>query len=815
MTRFDRFLILFLGLLLFLGARCFADKIRLADDGATDYIITLPEEASAVQKTAASELAAFLNQITGAEFPVLTESAETISPDVKQLAIGPSKTTDLLLKAAGEEGERIDYAYDAVRIARSGDSIVLSGHSVRGMLYAVYTFLENDLGCRWWTATESTIPSDRAPEIEVTPVDYAPKIRYRESFYTGYNSADCGLFSAKMKCNGSANKVPDEYGGHLQFLFFVHSFYELIPPGKYFMDHQDWFPEIDGVRKIGRYDWDGGPGSFDELAKNLPPEQLQERETQLCLTNEGLFQEMLKNVLDAIAKNPKTEVISVSQNDSLGFCTCEKCRAIDEEEGTHAGTLLRFVNRIAEEVEKVYPDVYVETLAYRYTRKPPLHTHARHNVIVRLCSIECSFIEPLATGEQNQPFAEDLRGWYEKAPNIFIWDYVTNFTNYLLPFPNYRVIKDNINFFVDHNTIGMLEQGNYNLPTGDFVQMISWVIAKLLWDPSQDQRSLMEEFIAGYYAPQLVPVYMEYFDTLSDACEKSGVHLGIYRTNVIDWLDYDSLAKATRPQDRALEIADTLTAENPEKYASLREKVLRERIPLDLVWAINPVYYRKAAKIQGKEYVGPSDPLQAAEDMFARYEKYGLLKYRENGGEKEYNRYKGELLAKCRVTEPSPIPDCLKDVPPTHLMEIADDEFDFYRPGERVFIEDDPAASNGIAARMPGNYKEWALSVTQWDPFALMKEVKGSAPRVRLYLSARADAEADDGPGLTVSVFDKEEGKSLFERTVSLEEIKGTDYKLLDLGSFQPSDHCYFRTRPTNREDVSNVWVDRLFFVWE
>ncbi|MBR3218942.1 MAG: hypothetical protein IKF77_03390, partial [Thermoguttaceae bacterium] len=148
MTRFDRFLILFLGLLLFLGARCFAEKIRLADDGATDYIITLPEEASAVQKTAASELAAFLNQITGAEFPVLTESAETISPDVKQLAIGPSKTTDLLLKAAGEEGERIDYAYDAVRIAASGDSIVLSGHRVRGMLYAVYTFLENDLGCR-------------------------------------------------------------------------------------------------------------------------------------------------------------------------------------------------------------------------------------------------------------------------------------------------------------------------------------------------------------------------------------------------------------------------------------------------------------------------------------------------------------------------------------------------------------------------------------------------------------------------------------------------------------------------------------------
>ncbi len=815
MTRFDRFLTLCLGLLFFVGAECFAETIRLADDGTTDYIITLPEEASAVQQTAASQLAMFLNQITGAEFPVLTESAETMSPDVKQLAIGPSKTTDLLLKAAGEEGERDDYAYDAVRIAPCGQSVVLTGHSVRGMLYAVYTFLENDLGCRWWTASESTIPRDESPEIEVTPVDYAPKVHFRESFYTGYNGPDNGTFAVKMKCNGSANVIPKEFGGNLHFLYFVHSFYPLIPPGKYFLDHPDWFPEIDGVRKVGRYGWGGGSESFEEVSKKLSPEQIYDGGTQLCLTNEGLFQEMLKNVLDAIARNPGTEIISVSQNDWYGYCTCEKCRAIDEEEGSHAGTLLRFVNRIAEEVEKVYPDVYVETLAYQYTRKPPLHTRARHNVIVRLCSIECSFAEPLATGEKNKSFAEDIRGWCEKAPNLFIWDYVTNFTNYLLPFPNYRVLKDNINFFIDHNTIGMFEQGNYHLPTGDFVQLISWVIAKLLWDPSQDQRSLMEEFIAGYYAPELVPVYMEYFDTLSDACEKSGIHLGIFRSNVTDWLDYDSLAKATRLQDRALEIADTLAAENPEKYASLREKVLRERIPLDLVWAINPVSYRREAAILGKEYVGPSDPLQAAEDMFARYEKCGLLNYREGGDEKEYNRYKEQIYAKCRVDEPGPIPDCLKDVPADHLVEIADHEFDLYHPGELIFVEDDPAASNGTAVRMPASHREWALAVSSWDPFALMKQVKGSAPKVHLYLSVRADAEAEEGAGMSLGVYDNEEKKNLFERTVPLAQIKGADYKLLDLGTFEPSDHCYFWACPPQREDVSNIWVDRLFFVWE
>ena len=85
------------------------------------------------------------------------------------------------------------------------------------------------------------------------------------------------------------------------------------------------------------------------------------------------------------------------------------------------------------------------------------------------------------------------------------------------------------------------------------------------------------------------------------------------------------------------------------------------------------------------------------------------------------------------------------------------------------------------------------------------------------YLGLRVDSvdEVEIIRRMTEGIYDKEENKSLFERTVSLEEIKGAEYKLLDLGSFEPSDHCYFRTRPTNREDVSDVWVDRLFFVWE
>ena len=129
---------------------------------------------------------------------------------------------------------------------------------------------------------------------------------------------------------------------------------------------------------------------------------------------------------------------------------------------------------------------------------------------------------------QSRSFRSDIEGWRDHAKHLFIWDYVTNFSFYLLPFPNYRIWQDNVKFFVDNQTIGLFEQGDYQTTTGDFVQLRAWVMAKLLWNPDACQKTLMEDFIAGYYAPDLVPLYMEYFDLLADAAEETGREIGIY-----------------------------------------------------------------------------------------------------------------------------------------------------------------------------------------------------------------------------------------------------------------------------------------------
>jgi hypothetical protein len=98
-------------------------------------------------------------------------------------------------------------------------------------------------------------------------------------------------------------------------------------------------------------------------------------------------------------------------------------------------------------------------------------------VLVRLCSIECDFAHPLES-DSNRSFGDDLRGWSAIAPNLFIWNYVTSFANYLIPQPNMDSLGQDLKFFVDNHVIGVFEQGDaYNKLAGDFLPLRTWLLA--------------------------------------------------------------------------------------------------------------------------------------------------------------------------------------------------------------------------------------------------------------------------------------------------------------------------------------------------
>ena len=207
---------------------------------------------------------------------------------------------------------------------------------------------------------------------------------------------------------------------------------------------------------------------------------------QPCLTDENVYQLVLSNVRKWLDANPEATIISVSQNDSdpgkLG-CQCENCKAIDDAEGSPMGSLLTFINRIANDIKDDYPGVYVDTLAYRYTRKPPKTVRPADNVIIRLCSIECCFTHPLSdeTCYKNKAFKKDIEAWAAICDNLYIWDYTYNAETYFTFFPNFDVLWDNVNFYKDHNVKGVFLEGQQVSVSGEFGELRSYLLAKLLW----------------------------------------------------------------------------------------------------------------------------------------------------------------------------------------------------------------------------------------------------------------------------------------------------------------------------------------------
>src|SRR5207253_1484283 len=201
---------------------------------------------------------------------------------------------------------------------------------------------------------------------------------------------------------------------------------------------------------------------------------------QLCLTNPKLRDFMVTRVKEWLRESPDAQIISVTQNDWAGWCECDDCKARDETEESHSGTMLAFVNYIAEKIEPEFPNVAVDTFAYQYTRKPPKTLRPRPNVIVRLCSIECNFREPL-DHPSNAAFAEDIKKWAQICQRLYIWDYVTDFKNYILPRPNWFTLGPNIRFFATNQVRGVFEEGAYGGYGGEMSELRAWVLAQLLW----------------------------------------------------------------------------------------------------------------------------------------------------------------------------------------------------------------------------------------------------------------------------------------------------------------------------------------------
>ncbi len=410
-------------------------------------------DGSTIAREAADDLANHIQKTCGAQLSVGTESRGEFEIQVGALPNQPERVKEI--KATLCNDGILFWAKDG------GKVLVLDGQTELGISYAVTKFMEQYLG--WHFYTENLECVDSADTLTV-PGDlsysYSPTFKFRHT--------DWGIPNSQRRrwgLNLGESRAYDIIG-------FAHTFGSLS----------------------GEYD------------------------NQPCLTDDAVFETVLKNVKNWIEANPGCRIVSVTQNDNQRYCTCPRCAAQAEKIG-QSGLMVNFLNRLGEAIEPEYPDVDLLTFAYQYTRKPPLDPSVcpRSNVVIWLCSIECSFSRTFDDPdcERNKEFLADLNEWGRRAQKLFIWDYTTDFHHYNAPFPNLKVIRRDIELFALNHTIGCYEEGGYQQrENGEFSHLRSFLLSQLLWDPymtEEHYEALMNGFLQAYYGKgwQLIREYID------------------------------------------------------------------------------------------------------------------------------------------------------------------------------------------------------------------------------------------------------------------------------------------------------------------
>jgi hypothetical protein len=475
--------------------RAQAKQLTLAQGKRTNYVIIYPARATPAEKRAVEELQSHLKQITGAEFTAQTDAHAL--PRRAILLSNPQ--TNRHIRALRVSMPLQKLGEDGYIVCSMQDHLILGGGRPRGTLYAVYGFLEDDLGCRWYAPDATHIPKKATLHISPLNRTEIPAFEYREPFYTEAWDKD---WAARNRCNGSFMRLDESTGGKIGYHPFVHSFYAILPPEQYFKDHPEYYSELEGVRKV-----EGG---------------------QLCLTNPDVLRLTIEKVRNWIHEQPQAKIFSVSQNDWYGYCTCAECKRVMEDEDAPSGVVLRFVNAVAEAVTREHTDKLIDTLAYQWTEKPPKRVRPHANVRVRMAPIGNCFAHPIDTCSENRVPYDNFKAWSAITDNLYIWHYNTNFAHYLLPFPDFDELEGTTRAYKRLKVKGIFYEGAYPPGGGgELAELRSWVMAKLLWDPKQDAWKLIDEFLKGYYSKAAKPIG-DYLRMLHEAVKRENIHFRIY-----------------------------------------------------------------------------------------------------------------------------------------------------------------------------------------------------------------------------------------------------------------------------------------------
>ena len=767
-------LLLFCIILAFCSAGAFA--CVLVKGGRPAAAIVLGSDATEPEKNAALELQSYIEQISGARLEIVAEPSEALA----NIYVGQTEWT----KKQVPDFDWDSLKRDGILIKSGPDSLVLAGDRPAGTLYAVYDFLEKELGVRFWAPGEEYVPSKKDITASADRV-YVPPFYLREDFFKLYMHDE--QFKAKRKLNGRTNlattPISPEWGGCYDLIGGGHTFWLFMNPDEYFADHPEWYPLINGKRFSGY--------------------------GQLCLSNDECVEMLTQKVLAELRKYPEPRMISVTQNDNQNYCRCEKCSALAEKYGAQSGVILQAVNRVARAVAKEFPDVQVETFAYQYSVDAPRGIKPEPNVLIRLCNIDDDFGTPLADCpssprpdrvKNNLNYLKAIGDWHSLTDNLFVWNYTVNFSASYLMHPNFFCLKPDLQTFRDKGAKAVFEQGDAYNSDCAFTLLKAYMAARLMWDPEEDDDALMKEFLDGYYGEEAGPLLYEIIRKNEEWQSLEDKPLRCFGRSCF-WLTrerYDECLKL---------FAEALSFVGGD--AVKRERVLEQLLCFEYAAV-------RLDETEQQEWLACDH--SPYKDV-SRFEKF-LLAFQTgtgNGCSREGAAYTGsDAVLEGEHLQPSVLPEALKDMDPGEYFCMPGADFTLYLDGVACAMAEDPLSVEGKAGVQYTDTSEWGLQ--RKVSRVIRGAYKAGYKKAHMFVSARAGGEKKPGADAFQLYFWDFNLGAKYIRAVSADLLSGDKYTDVDCGYMDLWDArdvnlCIVPLE--NKAVEGGVWVDKVYMIFE
>ena len=530
--------------------------------------IIVPEKKDPVTESAQEELLLHLEKRLRKKISVFTEGR---SVSGKKIWLGDTA----FARRAG-----IDFSTcgkEECLIVSRGNDLIIGGGIPRGVLYGVYEFLERFCQVSWLDPHTTVMP-EGAPLLlpENIRLRLVPSFAYRGVFTTTLISFDRVnflkhfLFRIRMRENiFFAERIPED----LRKKWGLTPVFGSPAPLNTLYHYIRRWPEKGMEEAL----------SLDKNGKRLRPVNV-DGPGHVCfsspLARKTFIRQMKAFVAADRKKSPENppDFYNLSINDTPeGNCHCSGCRALTKKYGTSSGAMLDFVNEVAREVAKTYPDVKIQTSAYFFTSVPPVGIKPEKNVYVRVSPIDVTFKGTCFTmlpfeAEKNIVSRENLTGW-GKIGQVQVWNYWVNFGKEISNggIVNAEVIAQNMKFFKKHNVSYVFSECEYN-DISSFHPLRVFMGYQMKKDCSQSAAVLLEKFFSGFYGKAAMPMAQLYAYIKKRQAEHP--HLNVRFASELNYLDKNFF----RTTEKLLGDAENSAAGDRE----LLRRISLERTALDL-----------------------------------------------------------------------------------------------------------------------------------------------------------------------------------------------------------------------------------------